>query len=108
MFTSIFVPILTYGHESWVMNEKVRSLMQASKIFAKKSKALRCLANNAIRESQHRVATSPDRKIENGLDVQAESLWKRLPKQTVHAKVSGKRPVGRPRTRLVDYIKDLG
>ena len=69
MFTSIFVPILTYGHESWVINEKVRSLIQASKTFAKKSKALRCLANNAIRESQHRVATSPDRKIENGLDV---------------------------------------
>ena len=32
----------------------------------------------------------------------------RLPKQTVYAKVSGKRPVGRPRTRLLDYIVHLG
>ena len=32
----------------------------------------------------------------------------RLPKQTLYAEVSGKRPVGRPRTRWPDYIDDLG
>ena len=32
MFKSIFVLILTYGHESWVMTEKVRSQIQASEI----------------------------------------------------------------------------
>ena len=32
----------------------------------------------------------------------------RLPKQILHAEVSGKRPVGRPRTRWLDYIEDLG
>ena len=25
IFTTVFVPILTYGHESWVMTKKVRS-----------------------------------------------------------------------------------
>ena len=30
-----------------------------------------------------------------------------LPKQTLYAKVSEKRPVGRPRTRWLDYIEDL-
>ena len=33
---------------------------------------------------------------------------KRLPKQTLYADMSGKRPVGRPRTRWLDYIEDLG
>ena len=32
----------------------------------------------------------------------------RLPQQTLYAKVSGKRPVGRPQTRWLDYIEDLG
>ena len=32
MFKSIFVLILTYCHESWVMTERVRSQMQASEI----------------------------------------------------------------------------
>jgi len=33
---------------------------------------------------------------------------KRLPKQALLAKVKGKRPVGRPRTRWADYIEVLG
>ena len=32
----------------------------------------------------------------------------RLPKQALHSKASGRRPVGRPRTRWTDYIEDLG
>ena len=32
----------------------------------------------------------------------------RLPKQALHAKANGRRPVGRTRTRWTDYIEDLG
>ena len=32
VFRSIFVPILTYGHESWVMIERMRSRVQASEM----------------------------------------------------------------------------
>jgi len=32
----------------------------------------------------------------------------RLPKQALLAKVKGKRPVGRRRTRWADYIEDIG
>ena len=32
----------------------------------------------------------------------------RLPKQTLFVEMSGKRPVGRPRTRWLNYIEDLG
>ena len=28
IFKTVFVPILTYGHESWVMTERVQSLVQ--------------------------------------------------------------------------------
>ena len=54
------------------------------------------------------VGTSPDRKM------LAYMVWPckqnasgTLRKQTLYAKVYGKRPVGRPRTRWLDYIKDL-
>ena len=30
VFRSVFVPILTYGHERWVMTERVRSQVQAA------------------------------------------------------------------------------
>ena len=33
IFRSVFVPILTYGHECWVMTERVRSRVQAAKLF---------------------------------------------------------------------------
>ena len=32
LFKTVFVPILTYGHESWVMTERVRSQVQASEM----------------------------------------------------------------------------
>ena len=32
IFKTIFVPILTYGHESWVMTERMRSQVQASEM----------------------------------------------------------------------------
>ena len=32
IFRSVYVPILTYGHECWIMNEKVRSRVQAAEM----------------------------------------------------------------------------
>jgi len=32
VFKSVFVPILTYGHESWVMIERILSQVQASEM----------------------------------------------------------------------------
>ena len=32
VFKAVFVPILTYGHESWVMTKRMRSQVQASKV----------------------------------------------------------------------------
>ena len=64
VFKSIFVPILTYGHESSVMTERVRSQMQTSEVrFLRKIKGVTMLdkhRNPAIRES---------------LDIQSLLLW---------------------------------
>ena len=32
IFKTVFVPIFTYGHESWVMTERERSQVQASEM----------------------------------------------------------------------------
>ena len=41
---AVFVPILTYGHESWVTIERVRSQVQASKMrFLQRTKELHLL-----------------------------------------------------------------
>ena len=32
MSKTVFIPILTYGHELWVMTERVRSQVQASEM----------------------------------------------------------------------------
>ena len=37
-----------------------------------------------------------------------QNVSQRLPKQNIYDKVSGKSPVGRPQTRWLDYIEDLG
>ena len=61
---STFVPILTYSHESWVMTERLRSQMRASKMRFELALIFRC----DFRISQHRVATSPD-QIDFSVDI---------------------------------------
>ena len=65
MSKSIFLSILTYGHESWVKTERVQSQMQASEMrFLQKIKGLTMFdkhRNTAIRKSLDiRVPTFPD------------------------------------------------
>ena len=50
---AVFVPILTYGHESWVMTERVRSQVQASEMrFLRKIEGVTLL--NRVRSSEIR------------------------------------------------------
>ena len=114
IFKAVFVPILTYGHESWVMTERMRSQVQASEI-----RALRRIEGvtlfNKVRSSEIRKSFNIEPLL---LRIERSQLrWfghvsrmpqERLPKQALHAKANGRRPVGRPRTRWTDYIEDLG
>ena len=88
---SVLVDICThphYGHESWVMTEKVRSQMQASEMrFLQTIKGVAMFHKfryTAIPKiSQHRVASYPDQKI---------SAWmichvRRLPQERLPSKL---------------------
>ena len=114
IFKAVFVPILTYGYESWVMTERMRSQVQASKMrFIRRIEGVTLF--NKVRRSEIRKSLNIEPLL---LRIERSQLrWfghvsrmpqKRLPKQALLAKANGKRPVGRPRTRWADYTEDLG
>ena len=105
---------LTYGHESWVMTERMRSQVQASEMrFLRRIEGVTLF--NKVRSSEIRKSLNIKPLL---LRIERSQLrWfghvsrmpqERLPKQALHAKPNGRRPVGRPRTRWTDYIEDLG
>ena len=114
VFKTVFVPILTYGHESWVMTERIRSQVQAAEMrFLRKIEGLTLLhkvRNSKIRESLNveplllRIERSQLRWFGHVSRMPQE----RFPKQALLAKPNGKRPTGRPRMRWQDYIAKLG
>ena len=114
IFKAVFVPILTYGHESWVMTERMRSQVQASEMrFLRRIEGVTLF--NKMRSSEIRKSLNIEPLL---LRIERSQLrWfghvsrmpqERLPKQALHAKANGRRPVGRPRTRWTDYIENLG
>nr|XP_054604743.1 uncharacterized protein LOC129165490 [Nothobranchius furzeri]XP_054604744.1 uncharacterized protein LOC129165490 [Nothobranchius furzeri]XP_054604745.1 uncharacterized protein LOC129165491 [Nothobranchius furzeri] len=113
IYRSIYVPILTYGHELWVKTERTRSRIQAAKISF-----LRRVARLSLRD---RVRSSD---IREGLGVEplllrierSQLRWfghlvrmppGRLPGEVFRAGPAGRRPPGRPRTRWRGYISNL-
>ena len=111
---SIFVPILTYGHEFWVMTERVRSQIYATKIkFLRKIKGATMfdkLCNTAIRKSLNleSLLLRIERSQLTRFGYVSRMSQERLSKQTLNGEVIGKRPVERLQTRWLDYIEDLG
>ena len=114
IFKAVFVPILTYGHESWVMTERMQSQVQASEMrFLRRIEGV-TLFNN-VRSSEIRKSLNIEPLL---LLIEKSQLrWfghvsrmpqEKLPKQALLSKANGRRPVGRPRTRWIDYIENLG
>ena len=104
VFKTVFVPILTYGHESWVVTERVRSRVQAAEMrFLRKIEGVTLL--DKVRSSEIRKSLDIEPLL---LRIERSQLrWyghvNRMPldrfaKQVLLAKVKGKRPTGRPRT----------
>ena len=87
IYRSIFVPILTYGHEGWVMTERTRSRVQAAEM----SFLLLYLERSQLRWFGYLV------RMPTGC----------LPWEVFQARPVGRRPRGRPRTRWRDYISTL-
>ena len=113
IYQSIFVPALTYGHELWVMTERTRSRVQAAEMSF-----LRRVAGLSLRD---RVRSSVIRE-ELGVDPlllrveKSQMRWLghlvrmppgRLPGEVFRARPTGRRPLGRPRTRWRDYVSRL-
>ena len=114
IFKAVFVPILTYGHEYWVMTERVRSQVQASEIkFSRRIEEVTLF--NKVRSSEIRKSLNIKLLL---LRIERSQLsWfghasrmpqERLPKQVLLAKANGKRPNERLKIRMTNYSKDLG
>ena len=100
IFKAVFVPILTYGHESWVMTERMRSQVQASEMrFLRRIEGVTLF--NKVRSSEIRKSLNIELLL---LRIERSQLrWfghvsrmpqERLPKQGLRAKANGRRPVG--------------
>ena len=114
IFKAVFVPILTCGHESWEMTDRVRSQVQASDLrFLQKIEEVTLFSK--VHSSEIRKSLNFEQLL---LRIERSHLrWfghvnrmpqERLPKQALLVKANGRRPVGRPRTRWTDYNEDLG
>jgi exonuclease III len=113
IFRSVYRPTLTYGHELWVMTERIRSRVEAAE--------MRFLRRAAGLTLWDRV---PSSTIRANLHVEPLLLWlersqlrwlghvlrqpqERLVQRVFHAQPVGKRPVGRPRMSWRKYIARL-
>ena len=113
IFKTAFVPILTYGHESWVMTERVRSRVQASEMrFVRRIEGVTLF--NKVRSCEIRKSLNIEPLL---LRIERSQLrWfghvsrtpqERLPKHSLLAKANRRRPVGRYKTRWTTFIENL-
>ncbi|XP_061735811.1 si:dkey-100n23.5 isoform X4 [Nerophis ophidion] len=113
IYRSIYVPILTYGHELWVMTERIRSRVQAAEISF-----LRRVAGLSLRDRVRSSAIRGELKVKPLLlhIKRSQMRWfghlvrmppVRLPSEVFRARPTGRRPRGRPRTRWEDYVSRL-
>ncbi|KAK3546888.1 hypothetical protein QTP86_003816 [Hemibagrus guttatus] len=105
IYQSIYVPTLTYGHELWVMTERIRSRIQAAEMSF-----LRRVAGCSA--TQEELGVEPLLlHITRGQLRWLGHLFQmppgRLPGEVFRACPTGKRPRGRPRTRWRDYVSRL-
>ncbi|CAM1302215.1 Uncharacterised protein r2_g1203 [Pycnogonum litorale] len=107
VFKSVFVPILTYGHEPWVMTERTRS-RATEMAFLRRISGLTML--DRVRSSEIRVEPlllqierSQLRYYGHVMRMSSD----RIENMVLKTHPTGRRPRGRPRMRLSDYIRDL-
>ena len=114
IFRLFFVPILTYGHECWVMTERMRSRAQAAKIgFLQKVGGLSLLYKVKSTDIRQSLNIEPlqllriERSQLHWYNHVTRMSHNRTAKQLMDALPSGKRPRRRPITRWRNYIEDL-
>ncbi len=113
VFRSVYVPSLTYGHELWVMTERMRSRVQAAEMrFLRRVAEVRRIdriRNSVIRESLNieplllKIEKSQLRWFGHVLRMPTN----RLPQRVYSAQPTGRRPVGRPRRSWRVHLNGL-
>ncbi|KAK3507851.1 hypothetical protein QTP70_001422 [Hemibagrus guttatus] len=113
IYQSIYVSTLTYGHELWVITERVRSRIQAAEM------SFLCrVAGRSLRDRVRSFVTREELGVEPLLlhIKRGQLRWLghlfrmppgRLPGEVFRACPTGKRPRGRPRTCWRDYVSRL-
>ena len=111
IFRSVYVPILTYGHECWIMNEKVRSRVQAAEMrFLRRISGLTLLgkAKSAeIRESLNieSLLLRQERSQVRWYGHVTRAFPEKTTKKMLYSTPSwSKANRGRPRTRWRNYV----
>ena len=115
LIKKVFVPIITYDHEFWLITERVRLQVQAFKMrFLRRIEGVITLFNK-MRSSEIRKSLNIEPLL---FRIERSQLrWfshvsrmpqERLPKQALLAKANGRRPVGRLRIRRTNYMENLG
>jgi len=110
VFKSVFVPILTYCHDSWVVTEIILSQVQATEIeFLRRVHGV--TLRGKVRSSEN--SQSPECQTTSPPNRGSQLRWfghvsrmphERLARQVLLAKLTGTRPRGCPMTRWSDYI----
>ncbi|CAM1301752.1 Uncharacterised protein r2_g1153 [Pycnogonum litorale] len=113
VFKSVYVPILTYGHEPWVITKRTRSRIQAAEMgFLRRISGLTMLDRVRSSEIRETLQVEP-------LLLQIERSWlryyghvmrmssDRIANKVLKTHPTARRPRGRPRMGLSDYIRNL-
>ena len=114
IFKTVFVPILTDSHKSWVMTKRVRLQVQAFEMrFSWRIEGVTLF--DKVRSSEIQKSFNIklllfriERSQLRWFGHVSRMLQERLPKQALLAKANGRRPVEKPRTKWTNYIEDLG
>ncbi|CAM1293788.1 Uncharacterised protein r2_g303 [Pycnogonum litorale] len=109
VFKSVFVPILIYGHEPWVMTERTRSRIRAAEMaFLGRISGLTmldrvCSSEIRVEPLLLQIERSQLRYYGHVMRMYSDRIGNRVLK----THTTGRRPRGRPRMRLSDYIRNL-